>query len=149
MFLPENSWAAGLHFSVVTRWNRSTCIASWEMGSFSTFASRETSRSVLQAVINQGGLILMLASGFSTRLKDARDLTFTYPQTQQVWTLLASLRPWVQSPISKKVVYIKHVQIFIYFLKYSLKWVLFICQSSSMKWLKFFLFTSFLVVLGL
>jgi hypothetical protein len=46
------------------------------MGGSYGFASRETSRRVLQVVINQGGLVLMLASGLSTCPKDARDLTF-------------------------------------------------------------------------
>jgi hypothetical protein len=28
VFLPENSWATGLHLTVITRWNGSMCIAS-------------------------------------------------------------------------------------------------------------------------
>jgi hypothetical protein len=47
------------------------------MGCSYSFASRETSRRILQVVINQEGLDLMLALGFSTHPKDARDLTYT------------------------------------------------------------------------
>jgi hypothetical protein len=45
------------------------------MGSSCSFASRETSRGVLQAVTNQGGLVSLLASGPSACPKNARDLT--------------------------------------------------------------------------
>jgi hypothetical protein len=48
VFLPENSRSAGFRLFVITRWNGSTCLASWETGSFWGFASRETSRGVLQ-----------------------------------------------------------------------------------------------------
>jgi hypothetical protein len=60
---------------VITRWNRSICLASWETGSFWDFASRETSRrtnrEIWQVVINQG----VLASGPSAHAKNVRDLT--------------------------------------------------------------------------
>jgi hypothetical protein len=46
------------------------------MGSSWSLASKETSRRVLQVVINQGGLVSILASGLSARPKDARYLTF-------------------------------------------------------------------------
>jgi hypothetical protein len=44
----------GLQLSVITRWSGLTCLASWETGSSWDFSSRETSRGVWQAVINQG-----------------------------------------------------------------------------------------------
>jgi hypothetical protein len=67
---------SGLLLSLITRWNKWTCLASWVTGSSWGFVSRETRKHrSLASSHKSGGLVLVLALGTSTHPKNARDLT--------------------------------------------------------------------------
>jgi hypothetical protein len=76
----EKERVSGLQLSMITRWNRSTCLASGVTGSFQLVlqaekqSGRESSRGETSSH-KSGGLDSVLALGTSTCPKNAKDLT--------------------------------------------------------------------------
>jgi hypothetical protein len=84
---------SGFWLSVITRWKRSTCLASWVTeSSWVVLQAEKQSGREKQVVINQGVWFSVLALGHSAHPKNARDLT-RIKQTYKI--LLKGKKSWV------------------------------------------------------